>query len=778
MNEKPSVIKRSSDFVKTAKESAESYLRVLIGKDLRGEEERLASKKRRKQLLFFALFSSLSALFSLTALPLGITSLGFAFFVSASGRTALFSLVGLAFSLIWQENILVTLFVALLGLLMRILVARAAPTHRYFEESRRVRLALAVTLGFLESFALSALDGFSKPSLITLVATVFSAPVFAFLFTLITLPQKESAWREVGRLTVVFFLVYSLNTVGLFGLSIGTSLAFFLTLSIAVTGGSLRGVLMGTASGLALGGLCAPILAVAGLITGLSANLSLTYSVLGSAVLAIAMNLYLEGPATSLYFAIDILFAALIFLPLAKAKLIPEIRFFADEPSELPDMKYVEDLEKKFRQSRLKALSSAFEELSDVFLKLSERNRRPGSYEIEEVGGEVFSRYCKSCALYGICRQSDAAETDEAIRSLYKKVQSGNTAAASDLPEAFGKRCRHLDKIIRDINNAAADLVERAIRRDKTELFALDYEAMAELLSETAGESDEAFERDTALAKKAASALRSLGFSSLGYSAWGRRQKTVLASGVDITSLSMSGKEIAAALQTATGLAFSDPHFDFSGDFVTMTLSTRPLISLEYATASRAKEDGTVSGDATAIFEDSYTTPHILLCDGMGSGKAAAITARIATVFLEKMIAAGNSPRVVLKMLSNFLRSKSEECHSTCDLVAIDRYGGEVLFTKCGAAPSYLLHEGALITIDLRSLPIGITRDFAPAVSKLPIAPGDILLLASDGIAVKEDALTTLLASPAFSLQQKADTVLSTFSGGDDAAVILMEISA
>ncbi|MBQ7364242.1 MAG: SpoIIE family protein phosphatase [Clostridia bacterium] len=778
MEDKKTVLQKTTDRVRQSVHTVKEFCRVMLGKDLLGEEERLLSRRRRRTLLFFLLYATVSALFSLTALPYGAHPLGYAFFAAAPSHYALFSLFGLLLSLFWQTDAVVAAFVLSLGVLMRVLIKRAGTERRYFEETRKLRLALAASLAFLEGFALSALAGFSQASLIALAVTTLSAPVFALLFSLITSPTKDGAWREIGRLSIVFFLVYALDTVGLFGFSFGAMLAFFLTLSIAITGGALRGVLMGVVTGLALGGMYAPIFAVAGLCTGLCANLNLTYSVLASTLLSVVMNLYLNGVNTAIGFSGDVVFTALIFLPLAKAKLIPEIQFFADEPGELPDMKYVEGVQKKFRQNKLNALSSAFEELSDVFLKLSEKSRRPGSYEIKEAGDEVFSRYCEGCALHSICWQRDESETSEAVNALFRKVQKGERATCCDLPDSFGKRCRHLEKILRDINNAAADLVERAIRRDKTELFALDYEAMAELLAETAREGDDEFARDLALYKKASHALRGAGIVALGYSAWGKRQKTVLASGVEIASLSVNGKEIARLLSEATELAFAEPHFDFNGDFVTMTVTTLPRIRQEFATAGRAKEEGNVSGDATAAFTDARGTPFFLLCDGMGSGKAAAITARISTVFMETMMSAGNSKEVVLKMLSNFLRSKSEECHSTCDLVEIDAYSSRAIFLKCGAAPSYLYHAEHLITVDLSSLPIGITREFSPAIEELPLSPGDILILSSDGLVFSTDALSALLAEhQADTPKTLADTLLSTFATDDDATVTVIRIT-
>ncbi len=766
MEDKKTIIEKGIGGIRRLSAKATYYARLALGKDLSGEAERLASKKARRKLLFSVLFFTLAWLFSLTELYFSATPLGIALFSAARGSNAAFALIGVTLGAFWSAHPIADLTVAALGLFLRLVIWRITPEKGVFGESAAIRMALSATLSFLGAFAAAALEGFAMETVYALVFTVATAPLLTRLFAYATdLPKTQSMLSEPGRLAIIFFLIYALDSHGIFGFSLGLIAGFFITLSVAITNGALRATLIGLCTGLACGLPYAPIFAVAGLCTGLASNLSLTYSVLTSLGIATVMNLYLNGSSGTLAFMGDLFFATLVFLPLARAGLIPQIAFFADEPAELPEMKYVDDVRKKFRQNRLAALSSAFEELSDIFLELSEKSRRPGGYELREASDEVLARYCRKCALNNLCWQREYSETGEAMDRLIEKVQKGEEALAADLPESVNSRCRHMEKILREINNAAADLVERAVKRDKTELFALDYEAMAELLSETASESEEEFEADKALCRKASDALKGLGVVSLGYSAWGVRRKTVLASGVEIASLAVSGGEIRSSLEKATGLALSEPHFDFNGDFVTMRVESIPAITAEVAGATTTKASETVSGDALAVFDGPCGNRFFLVCDGMGSGKTAAVTAKISTVFLEKMLAAGNKKGVVLKMLSNFLRSKSEECHSSVDLLELDMLSSRALFTKCGAAPSFVLHNGNLFKVDSRSVPIGITRDLAVGEIETPVFAGDLIIMMSDGIAPSGEEvfrLTEALADcAALSCKEIAEKVLS-----------------
>ncbi|MBR6768050.1 MAG: SpoIIE family protein phosphatase [Clostridia bacterium] len=772
---------------KTLSAKASYYTRILAGRDIDGEAERFLCKKLRRRLFFVLLYFTLSLLFGLTQLFFAATPLGFALFSATTGVGAVASLFGLLLSAAFSPHPAIGLLIPLLGCVLRLLVCHTLPQKGYFRESVSLRTAIAAVIGFLFGFANAALAKFSMESVYALVFMATMTPLLCRVFAFATDNSKQSIFHEPARLAILFFLVYALNTRGVFGFSFGIIAAFFITLSVAITNGALRATLVGVITGLACGLPYAPIFAVAGLCTGLCANLSIIYSSLAAVALSAVMNLYLNQGSRMLSFTGDLFFTLLLFLPLAHTGLIPQIAFFADEPAELPEMKYVDDVRKKHRKNRLRALSQAFEDLSDIFLELSEKSRKPGSYEIHAAGDEVFSHYCKKCALNHICWQREYNELSEALDKVYDKVQKGEPAIADDLPEAFGTRCRQMEKILRDINNAAADLVEKAVRRDKTELFALDYEAMAELLSETAGENEDEFERDKPLCRKAAAALKELGISAIGYSAWGSRRKTILASGVEIASLSANASEIKEALEKATGLSLSSPHFEFNGDFVTMRVDSLPAISAEVASAFCAKEQEGVSGDSLSVFDGPCNNRFLLLCDGMGSGRTAAVTARISTVFLEKMLSAGNKKGVVLKMLSNFLRSKSEECHSTADLVELDFLSSRALFTKCGAAPSFVLHNGNLFRVDSRSVPIGITREIDTEEIETPIYAGDLIIMLSDGIIpTEEDILRlseTLTDSASLSPKELADKILSLAAeedkpAPDDCSVLVARIVA
>ena len=142
---------------------------------------------------------------------------------------------------------------------------------------------------------------------------------------------------------------------------------------------------------------------------------------------------------------------------------------------------------------------------------------------------------------------------------------------------------------------------------------------------------------------------------------------------------------------------------------------------------------------------------------------------------------------VVLKMLSNFLRSKSEECHSTADLLEIDFLSSRACFTKCGAAPSFVLHSGNLFRVDCHSVPIGITREIDIEEVETPIYAGDLVIMMSDGIAPSEEDLSVLTEaltdSASLSPKEIADKILALSQkeentpNPDDCSVLVARIT-
>jgi stage II sporulation protein E len=121
----------------------------------------------------------------------------------------------------------------------------------------------------------------------------------------------------------------------------------------------------------------------------------------------------------------------------------------------------------------------------------------------------------------------------------------------------------------------------------------------------------------------------------------------------------------------------------------------------------------------------------------MGSGEEAAFVSGVCSMFIEKMLSAGNRADITLRMLNNVIRSENmgcgSECSATVDLLELDLMSGVASFIKSGAAPTYIAREGTVYKISSRTMPVGIIKDADARITKFDTRSGDVIVMISDG---------------------------------------------
>ena len=145
-------------------------------------------------------------------------------------------------------------------------------------------------------------------------------------------------------------------------------------------------------------------------------------------------------------------------------------------------------------------------------------------------------------------------------------------------------------------------------------------------------------------------------------------------------------------------------------------------------------EPEAVSGDVVTDFEADGRY-YMILSDGMGSGKEAALTSGMAVSLLERLIRSGAELETALKMLNQIIRSTERECSATVDIAEIDLATGEARFVKSGAAPSFVLRDGSIFRLQSKTVPLGILRALDAEMIRFDVQPGDTVVMISDGAA-------------------------------------------
>jgi stage II sporulation protein E len=149
--------------------------------------------------------------------------------------------------------------------------------------------------------------------------------------------------------------------------------------------------------------------------------------------------------------------------------------------------------------------------------------------------------------------------------------------------------------------------------------------------------------------------------------------------------------------------------------------------------ASAAKER--VSGDTAAVLPLPGGRVAMVLSDGMGTGSRAAGDSAATVRYLERLLTAGFAVDVAVKTVNSLLLLKlPEESFTTVDMAVIDTASGEAEFLKVGAVPSFVKRQREVAAIKAAALPVGIMQQVEVEPVRWLLAPGDVIVLASDGV--------------------------------------------
>lgn len=171
------------------------------------------------------------------------------------------------------------------------------------------------------------------------------------------------------------------------------------------------------------------------------------------------------------------------------------------------------------------------------------------------------------------------------------------------------------------------------------------------------------------------------------------------------------------------------------GRICRLRLEIADRFKIETGEAWAAKEAQEICGDTFAVFPVEGGKTALIISDGMGSGSRAAGESAATVEYLEKLLKAGFEAEVAVKTVNDMLLLREpEESFATLDIALIDSYAGEAEFVKVGSAPTYIKRVHEVATIKSAALPVGILQQIEIEPVKWLLAPGDIIVMVSDGV--------------------------------------------
>ncbi len=397
--------------------------------------------------------------------------------------------------------------------------------------------------------------------------------------------------------------------------------------------------------------------------------------------------------------------------------------------------------------------------MSNIFLDMSRAFGKEISVDTEyekAICEDLERKVCKGCDKRESC--VNLCERDNHIfLPMVRRALSGCVPVQDDLPLFVVSKCDRLSDLTQCCAEEAAKADGAALRRADmsrgSAAVASQTESVGKLLADLVTDLGRGGASDEVLAA-------AIG-DELGYNNIACRNVAVLGreDGRQISlSLRRGDEDKKALVRSVSRLAGSKMCItDLSDErdgYVNVLMSRAPDFDVIYGVASAVKSGEEAAGDTVSLARLMRDRVSCILCDGMGSGRAAEKESLLTLRSVEGFYKAGFDDNAVLALINRYLSARGSEKFCALDICIIDLTDGSAQFVKLGGVESYIIHSNGIEVVSGSALPIGILDEVKPYVKKVKLRDGDIVVMVSDGVI---DALTP----------QGAEYIIRSVAGGN-----------
>ena len=381
------------------------------------------------------------------------------------------------------------------------------------------------------------------------------------------------------------------------------------------------------------------------------------------------------------------------------------------------------------------SLSSLAETVNEVYDALPHRCET-----FRWVIDNAHDALCFNCGRRESCWKQEYTATLDGMNALRPILERNGHLETGDLPAQLG-RCIHPAALCAAVNKAFALYRSRKETRVHAEAMRTalteQYSAVADALGVLSEQLGRPGTPEPYKSGRVADFFASLGTppleSAVTLDDLGRTRAAVT-----LPRTRFSAPELAALAQEVGRLCrrtFDPPQVLSCKGMTTLLFCEKPALRAVFGSAGSAAR-GSISGDAVQQF-CSPTAAQMILCDGMGTGRPAAVDGNLAAELTARLLKAGFTAELAARLVNVALALKSdEESGATLDLISVDLYTGTARLFKAGAAPGFLVHGGRARPVGDASLPIGILGGVNGQSRVVHLAAGDYAVLVSDGLLV------------------------------------------
>lgn len=584
---------------------------------------------------------------------------------------------------------------------------------------------------------------------------------------------RGSAKYDTGVYAILFSCVMALRGLTLLSLSLSTAAAFFIIYAVSRKKGAAQGTVIGLLCGAAIGVDICPMFGLVGLVSGALSSLPSYLGLLISSATGLFAFTAVQGIGVLSSYLPEAAVASCVFVPLGALLPATVQQNIASAPIYLP-------IPSSKKEEKTKELCESLLYLSDMFGSLAKKQNRPAVHELCDLLCDTFTENCKGCTQKTACFGKYKISQSPVVRSVAENIYKKGICTGVDLTDEMRCNCYFKDKLMAKINIAVSRLNSEKSKFGKLDVMESDYSSMASLLSACTG-IDEDCEVNLELTeriKKEPAFRRIFGDDITVY---GKRRLCVI--GVTHTSgfMLLSRSDLVRCFESFCACRFSEPEYISDGDRTVIKLSAVPRFTVHAEKRSTVKGGERHNGDSAELFETASELYYGVICDGMGSGDAAALTSGTSVLFLKKLLSCISDKEAVMKCLNNFVCAKGTECFTTADLACIDLHSGKCSFVKCGACASLVIRGDNIYKLASHTPPVGIMKELCAEKLEFQLKHGDTVVMMSDGVCdwlSEPTAIYELLTVKRCgkSPEKLCEEILGMSDHGDDATVCIMDI--
>jgi serine phosphatase RsbU (regulator of sigma subunit) len=142
------------------------------------------------------------------------------------------------------------------------------------------------------------------------------------------------------------------------------------------------------------------------------------------------------------------------------------------------------------------------------------------------------------------------------------------------------------------------------------------------------------------------------------------------------------------------------------------------------------------SGDSVEVVERPNGGISMVMADGQSSGKGAKQISSLVVRKVISLLSEGVRDGAAARAASDYLFTERKgKVSATLNIVSIDMQTGTMVITRNNPLPVYIASNDEICAFDDECNPIGIYRDTRPLINEMPLEPGLIVVVFTDGVA-------------------------------------------